>query len=50
MPASVKFVHEWDALDFDGDGVWTIEEARADSAHLKRKYGVLLGLLFHIRE
>jgi len=47
MPASVKFVHEWDALDFDGDGVWTIEEARADSADLKRKYGISPETIFN---
>lgn len=38
VPHSVKFVHEWENLDTDGDGVWTLEEAKADKAHLKKKH------------
>mmetsp|Transcript_15202 Transcript_15202/g.53389 ORF Transcript_15202/g.53389 Transcript_15202/m.53389 type:complete len:790 (+) Transcript_15202:87-2456(+) len=28
------FVHRWQDLDFDGDGVWTHEEAEADDSNL----------------
>lgn len=37
-PNSVKFVQEWKLLDTDGDGIWTIEEAKADTAKLREKH------------
>lgn len=39
-PPSVAFLDHWRDLDWDGDGVWTIEEARADPANLACRIGV----------
>jgi len=39
-PSSYGFIDMWDRLDNDGDGMWTLEEARADHANL----GCHLGL------
>lgn len=47
MPHSVKFVHEWDNLDTNGDGVWTLEEARRDPKHLKAKLHVSPETIFN---
>jgi hypothetical protein len=44
----VLFVHEWKNLDTNGDGVWTLEEAQADAADLKKKFhGVKPETIFH---
>eukprot|EP00929_Paragymnodinium_shiwhaense_P063217 TRINITY_DN31598_c0_g1_i1.p1 TRINITY_DN31598_c0_g1~~TRINITY_DN31598_c0_g1_i1.p1 ORF type:complete len:728 (-),score=153.67 TRINITY_DN31598_c0_g1_i1:256-2439(-) len=32
LPPSVQVASYWDKLDWNGDGVWTLEEARADAA------------------
>lgn len=37
MPHSVKFAFEWKHLDSNGDGVWTLEEAKRDKFDLKQK-------------
>jgi len=37
-PFSVQFVHDWKKLDTDGNGIWTIQEARADAAKLKTEH------------
>lgn len=39
-PSSFDFISAWDYLDYDGDGMWTLEEARSDNANL----GCSLGL------
>jgi hypothetical protein len=39
-PPSYAFLNAWGDLDEDGDGMWTLEEARADEANL----GCSLGL------
>jgi hypothetical protein len=39
-PPSFEFLGAWDYLDANGDGMWTLEEARADEANL----GCHLGL------
>jgi len=47
MPHSVMFVNEWKNLDTDGDGVWTIEEARADINNLRAKRHVSPETIFN---
>jgi len=56
MPHSVKFAFEWKHLDANGDGVWTLEEAKADKNKMRAKRGVspetvfnnlINGLRFH---
>jgi len=37
MPHSVKFAFEWDNLDTNGDGVWTLKEAKEDKSKLRAK-------------
>merc|ERR1719359_2286352 len=39
-PPSYAFVDVWDDLDRDGDGLWTLEEARADEANLGCRLGL----------
>jgi len=39
-PPSTAFLNKWDDLDFDGDGLWTVEEAREDAANLACTLGV----------
>lgn len=39
-PLSYSFIDAWDDLDRDGDGKWTLEEARADEANLGCKLGL----------
>lgn len=39
-PPSVAFLDHWQDLDWDGDGVWTVEEAREDPANLACRIGV----------
>jgi hypothetical protein len=47
MPHSVKFAFEWDNLDANGDGVWTIDEARCDYKDLKAKRHVSPETIFN---
>jgi len=37
MPSSVKFAYDWENLDSNKDGVWTMEEAKADLGGLRKK-------------
>lgn len=37
MPHSVKFVFDWEHLDTDGDGVWTLAEAKADADNMRER-------------
>lgn len=46
-PHSVLFANAWDDLDTDGDGVWTIEEARVDDKNLKAKLEVSPTTIFN---
>lgn len=47
-PYSVKFMHEWDELDTNKDGVWTREEAQKDKAGVKKKlHGVSPETIFN---
>jgi len=39
-PLSYGFVDAWNELDIDGDGKWTLEEARADEANLGCRLGL----------
>lgn len=39
-PHSIAYVNRWHDLDFDGDGVWTLDEAKEDSANLGCELGV----------
>jgi len=39
-PLSFEFIDVWDKLDIDGDGKWTLEEARADEANLGCRLGL----------
>lgn len=39
-PSSFSFINAWDDLDRDGDGMWTLEEARADEANLGCELGL----------
>jgi len=39
-PLSYGFMDAWDELDRDGDGKWTLEEARADEANLGCRLGL----------
>lgn len=39
-PPSAAFLDHWDELDYDGDGVWTVEEARDDLANLACRLAV----------
>lgn len=39
-PLSYGFIDVWDKLDIDGDGKWTLEEARADEANLGCRLGL----------
>jgi hypothetical protein len=39
-PLSYGFIEVWDELDRDGDGMWTLEEARADEANLGCRLGL----------
>lgn len=39
-PGSYAFIDVWDDLDRDGDGLWTLEEARADEANLGCRLGL----------
>lgn len=45
-PHSVEFVHHWHDLDYDGDGVWTLEEAKQDPANIACQLGVSTEDLF----
>jgi len=47
LPPSSQIVELWDRLDQDGDGMWTIEEARADAANIGCHVGVALEDVFH---
>lgn len=47
MPHSVRFAFEWENLDTDGDGVWTLEEAKRDCEHLKAKRHVSPQTIFN---
>lgn len=45
-PSSFAFTGSWDDLDKDGDGLWTLEEARADEANLGCKLGLSVEEVF----
>lgn len=46
-PHSIAFVHRWHDLDFDGDGVWTLQEAKDDAANLGCELGVTVEDIFY---
>lgn len=39
-PSNFRFVDSWHELDTNGDGIWTLAEARLDVANLGCKYGL----------
>lgn len=39
-PPSVAYLDYWEDLDYDGNGVWTLEEAQADHANLACRLAV----------
>mmetsp|Transcript_64524 Transcript_64524/g.114710 ORF Transcript_64524/g.114710 Transcript_64524/m.114710 type:complete len:743 (+) Transcript_64524:82-2310(+) len=45
-PDSFAFIESWSDLDRDGDGLWTLEEARADEANLGCKLGMSVEEIF----
>lgn len=45
-PPSFLYIDVWDELDSNGDGVWSIEEARADQANLGCRFGVSADEMF----
>lgn len=45
MPPSLTYAYEWDHLDTNGDGIWTLEEARRNEGKLA-KHGVLPKTVF----
>lgn len=45
-PSSFAFTEEWNELDRDGNGLWTLEEARADEANLGCKLGMSVEEVF----
>mmetsp|Transcript_50037 Transcript_50037/g.88188 ORF Transcript_50037/g.88188 Transcript_50037/m.88188 type:complete len:791 (-) Transcript_50037:37-2409(-) len=45
-PPTFRFVDSWHDLDTNGDGIWTLLEARLDVANLGCKYGVPVEDLF----
>mmetsp|Transcript_86464 Transcript_86464/g.153116 ORF Transcript_86464/g.153116 Transcript_86464/m.153116 type:complete len:792 (-) Transcript_86464:78-2453(-) len=45
-PSSFAFTGSWEDLDKDGDGLWTLEEARADEANLGCKLGMSVEEVF----
>lgn len=47
MTQSLQFTQEWETLDIDGDGMWSLQEAKNDTAGLGKKYGVSPETVFH---
>jgi hypothetical protein len=46
MPPSYLFIDAWDDLDSNGDGTWTLEEARTDQANLGCRFGISADEIF----
>eukprot|EP00746_Dinoflagellata_sp_MGD_P113010 gnl/MRDRNA2_/MRDRNA2_50032_c0_seq1.p1 gnl/MRDRNA2_/MRDRNA2_50032_c0~~gnl/MRDRNA2_/MRDRNA2_50032_c0_seq1.p1 ORF type:complete len:668 (+),score=137.25 gnl/MRDRNA2_/MRDRNA2_50032_c0_seq1:107-2110(+) len=46
LPPSVRYANEWDKLDVNGDGVWSLEEAQEDKNGFERKFKAKAFLVF----
>lgn len=46
-PPSYAYMHTWEELDANGDGVWTVEEAKADITNLGCRLGLSTVDFFH---
>eukprot|EP00427_Karlodinium_veneficum_P021411 CAMPEP_0169104900 /NCGR_PEP_ID=MMETSP1015-20121227/23507_1 /TAXON_ID=342587 /ORGANISM="Karlodinium micrum, Strain CCMP2283" /LENGTH=564 /DNA_ID=CAMNT_0009166219 /DNA_START=62 /DNA_END=1753 /DNA_ORIENTATION=+ len=47
LPYSVRFAYEWGNLDTNGDGIWTLTEAKKDLANLKGIYDISPETIFN---
>lgn len=46
LPPSVRYADQWDKLDVNGDGVWSLEEAQQDKNGFEKKFGAKAFLVF----
>lgn len=46
LPPSVRFADQWDALDANGDGVWSLDEAEEDANGFEKKFRAKPFLVF----
>eukprot|EP00746_Dinoflagellata_sp_MGD_P007728 gnl/MRDRNA2_/MRDRNA2_115362_c0_seq1.p1 gnl/MRDRNA2_/MRDRNA2_115362_c0~~gnl/MRDRNA2_/MRDRNA2_115362_c0_seq1.p1 ORF type:complete len:686 (+),score=125.89 gnl/MRDRNA2_/MRDRNA2_115362_c0_seq1:133-2190(+) len=46
LPPSVRFADQWDALDANGDGIWSLEEAEDDANGFEKKFRAKPFLVF----
>merc|ERR1719191_1816899 len=46
LPPSVRYAAQWDKLDVNGDGIWSLEEAQEDKNGFEKKFKAKAFLVF----